>query len=134
VSWARDNPAPEKYFYFGHGSGGAGLYAFKLMKEVYGTPKRPVQNNSRIRRMNLAPAVDRIFTANDSVAFQSVEDILDWDPSGPNVYRSIRKATDSFLDDNDQTRYWRQILPKLTEHFQVVRNLFGPRIKQSKWL
>lgn len=133
-AWARENPKPEKLFYFGNGSGGGGLHAFKLMKEVYGTPKKPIQDSKRIPNMKLAPAVDKIYTANDNVAFQSVEDILDWNPYGHNVYMDVRKATDPFLDDNNQTRYWKQILPKLTEHFQVVRDLFGPRIKQSKWL
>ena len=131
-AWIRENPDPRKYFYFGHGSGGAGSYAFKLMKEVYGSPKKPVPDNLRPRNVFLAPAVDRIFTARDDVAFQSVEDIMDWDPSGPNLFRDIRKATDPFLDDNDQSRYWNNILPKLTGHFQVVRDLFGPRIQQSK--
>ena len=27
-----------------------------------------------------------------------------------------------------------ELLPKLRDHFQVVRDLFGPRIRQSKWL
>ncbi len=133
-SWIRENPQCEKYFYFGKGSGGAGAYAFQLMKTVYGTPKRPIRDNQRIPNAFLAPAVDKNFTSNDDVAFQSIEDVNDWSPAGPNPFTDIRKATDPLLDDNDQSRYWRQIFPKLTEHFQVVRDLFGPRLKQSKSL
>jgi hypothetical protein len=132
--WARENNELAKYFYFGNGSGGGGLHAFKLMKEVYGTPKKPIPDHSGIPNMNLAPAVDRIYTPNDDIAFESIEDIRDWNAYGPNLYRDVRKATDPYLDDVNHVRYWNQILPRLTEHFQVVRDLFGPRIKQSSWL
>jgi hypothetical protein len=132
--WIKAGGNTRKYLYFAHGSGGAGLYAFNLMKMVYGTPKNPIRDNQRIPNMYLAPAVDRFFTSRDDVAFQSIEEILDWGPAGPNLYNDIRKATDPFLDDGNQSRYWNKILPKLTGHFQMVRDLFGPRISQSQWL
>jgi hypothetical protein len=130
-AWLRDNPKPDKYFYVGNGSGNYGYYAFKWMKEIYGTPKKPMPDGRGAPNTYVAPAVDRIFTAKDNVAFQSIPDIKDWSPSGPNVYQQIRKETDPFLDDNDQTRYWPKLLPKLTGHFQTVRDLLGPRITQS---
>jgi hypothetical protein len=134
ASWARENPQPDKVFYVGNGSGGGGLHAFKLMKEVYGTPKQPVQSGKRLPNTYLAPAVDKVYTANDDVAFQSLADVTDWNPAGPNVYTDVRKATDPLLDGNDHSRYWKQLFPKLTGHFQVVRDLLGPRLKQSRWL
>lgn len=133
-SWIRENPNPEKYFYFANGSGGGGSYAFGLMKEVYGSPKKPIENHRRIPDLYLAPAVDGIATARDDIAFQSIPDILDWSPAGPNVYNDVRKKTDPYLDDPSHARYWGQIRGKLTGHFQVVRDLLGPRIRQSKWL
>ena len=130
--WAKENPGSKKFIYFGNGSGNGGSHAFKFMKEVYGTPKKPIPDHQGLPNVNLAPAVDRIYTANDNIAFQSIEDIQEaWNPYGPNVYRDVRKATDPFLNDKTHTTYWSKILPKLTEHFQVVRDLFGPRIKQS---
>jgi len=134
-SWARENPAPDKVFYVGNGSGGGGSHAFKLMKAVYGTPKKPIKDTQRIPRLNLAPAVDKVFTARDTIAFQPVvEDPDDWNPAGRNVYTDARAATDRYLDDADHTTYWSKLRPKLSDHFQVVRDLFGPRIRQSRWL
>ncbi len=133
-SWIRTIPKVEKYIYVASGSGGGGLYTFQMMKAVYGTPKKPLLNGQRIPNVYLAPAVDKNFTANDDVAFQSFEDLNDWGAAGPNLYSDTRKATDVFLDDGNQARYWSKLRPKLTGHFQVVRDIFGPRIKQSKWL
>ena len=45
-----------------------------------------------------------------------------------------RTATDRYLGDADHSRYWSNLLPKLSDHFQVARDLFGPRIRQSRWL
>ena len=53
---------------------------------------------------------------------------------GPAFYTQVRTATDRYLGDADQSTYWSKLLPKLRDHFQVVRDLFGPRIRQSKWL
>jgi hypothetical protein len=103
------------------------------MQAVYGSPRKPLRT-STLPNMKVAPAVDKVATANDKIAFQSVEDIMDWDPYGPNTYREVRKKTDPFLDDKNPSRYWPQILPKLVGHFQVVRDLLTPRIKQSQWL
>jgi hypothetical protein len=133
-TWIRDNPKPTKYFYFAHGSGGAGSYAFNLMKQVYGTPKKRLGRNGGLPNVFLAPDVDRVAMANDEIAFQTIADIFDWGVVTAGNYTDIRKATDVFLDDSDQTRYWRAILPKLAGHFQCVRDTFGPRIKQSQSL
>jgi hypothetical protein len=132
-AWLRDNPKPDKVFYFGNGSGAHGYYAFKLMKEVYGTLKQPVPPSRQIPNMYLAPAVDKVFTADDNYAFEPIEDPNDWG-TRRNPYTDVRRATDPSLKNQDQGEYWSKILPKLTEHFQVVRDLLGPRIQQSKWL
>jgi hypothetical protein len=133
-SWIKEFPTPEKYFYFANGSGGGGSYAFTMMKDVYGSPRKPIESNRRTPNLYLAPAADGIATARDDIAFQSIPDILDWSPAGPNVYNDLRKKTDPFLDDQNHTRYWGHIQHKLTGHFQVVKDLLAPRIKQSKWL
>jgi hypothetical protein len=132
--WVKATPKPDKVIYFGNGSGGGGSHAFRMMKEVYGTPKKPLGDGQRPPNTYLAPAVDRVWTAKDDVAFQSVQDVTDWNPAGPNVYTDVRKATDQYLDDKDQSRYWGALFPRLTDHFQLVRDLFGPRLKQSRWL
>jgi hypothetical protein len=133
-SWIRETPTPEKYFYVANGSGGGGLYAFNLMKDVYGTPRKPISSQRQIPNLYLAPAVDGIATARDDIAFQSIPDILDWSPAGPNVYNDVRKKTDPFLDDASHMRYWSELRGKLVGHFRVVKDLLGPRIRQSKWL
>ncbi|MBL8793760.1 MAG: hypothetical protein JNM56_07645 [Planctomycetia bacterium] len=133
-SWARENPRPDKVFYVGDGSGAGGRHAFQLMKQVYGTPKRPLARSQALPRMYVAPAVDRVYTADDDVAFQSIIDVTDWSPAGPNVYTDVRKATDPLLDSYDHSVYWTKLFPKLSGHFHVVRDLLGPRIKQSQWL
>lgn len=131
--WARQNPSQEKYFYFGNGSGDGGLHAFNMMREVYGTPKKPRPAHGPIANLYVAPAVDKVFTARDDTAFQSIADIKDWGPPGPNAYNDVREKTDPYLDQS-VSKYWNAILPSLTEHFQVVRNLLRPRIEQSQWL
>jgi hypothetical protein len=134
-TWSRANPGPEKVFYIGNGSGGGGSYAFDLMKAVYGTPRSPIKESERIPRLKVAPAVDKIYTGNDTIAFQAVvEDPDDWNPAGRNVYTDVRTATDRYLGDADHTRYWSNLRPRLSDHFQVVRDLVGPRIRQSRWL
>jgi hypothetical protein len=132
-SWCWTNPKPKKVFYFGNGSGAKGAYAYKLMREVYGTLKHPAAKP--VPNTSLAPAVDKVFTANDTYAFQPIQDPDDWGAPGHNPYTDVRTATDPYLkNDDNQAPYWSRIYPKLTEHFQVVRDLFGPRVQQSKVL
>ena len=133
-AWSRKNPKPAKYWYVGDGSGDLGGNAFKFMKEQYGTPKKPIPEKQRIENTYLAYAVDKVLTLMDSVAYQPViEDPDDWGLRR-DVYSEARRATDRYLDDPNASTYWSKLRPKLTNHFQVVRNLFGPRIKLCKWL
>jgi hypothetical protein len=132
--WSRRNPTPAKYWYVGDGSGQGGDHAFEFMKEQYGTPKKPIPEKQRIANTYLAYAVDKVLTTMNSVAFQPViEDPDDWGLRR-DVYSEVRRATDRYLDDTNASTYWSKLRPKLTNHFQVVRNLLGPRIKQSRWL
>jgi hypothetical protein len=132
--WTRELPNPDKVFYFANGSGGHGSHAFKMMKGVYGTPKNPLGSGGGLPNTYVAPAVDRIYTAQDDVAFESLEDVQDRSAAGPNRYVDVRKATDPLLDDTYQGRWWGKIYGSLTGHFQCVRDLLGPRIMQSAWL
>jgi len=132
--WSRANPRPAKYWYVGNGSGQGGSHSFEFMKEQYGTPKNPVPEKQRIANTYLAYAVDKVLTMIDSIAFQPViQDPNDWG-IGRDVYSEVRRATDRYLADANYSTYWSKLVPKLTNHFQVVRNLFGPRLKQSRSL
>ena len=104
------------------------------MKAQYGTPKKPLPEKQRITNTYLAYAVDKVATTNDRIAFQPVITVPDdWGPNR-DVYTEVRRATDRYLDDANSSTYWSKLRPKLSNHFHVVKNLFGPRIKQSRWL
>jgi hypothetical protein len=131
-AWSRKHPKPAKYWYVGDGSGQGGSHCFKFMKEQYGTPKKPEKRG--IENTYLAYAVDKVLTTMDSVAFQPViENPNDWG-ARRDVYTQVRRDTDRYLADADHSIYWSKLRPKLLNHFQVVRDLFGPRLKQSQSL
>jgi hypothetical protein len=136
-AWAREFPSVKKYSYIGNGS--FGWDSFGFMKHVHGTPTKPVAATARIPNMFLAPAISGHLTAIDRIAFQTVEDIQkkapkDWQVAGLNWYETVRKKTDVYLDEAKYNKYWGEIWAKLKEHFHVVIDLFGPRIKQSAFL
>ncbi len=96
-------------------------------KRVYGTPKGPLQLGARLLNVYLAPALPG--TELDMVAFQFSEDIKAKAIAG-NRYEEIRKQVDPLLDD--PTKYWSTIIPLgLKDHYPVVSELLGPRIRQS---
>lgn len=132
-AWAKDNPTPKKYLYVANGSGDFGSYAFTFMRSHYGTPRKPVAAMDRIANTYLAPAVDRVSTGNDRIAFQDlVVDPDDWG-IGRDATSEVRRTTDQHLGST-QSAYWGQLRPKLSGHFQVVRNLLTPRLQNSSFL
>ncbi len=126
--WARSQGRMPLYFYFGQGTKPAfhgDVLGF--WKRVYGTPKSPLPLGSRMLNVYLAPALPG--SEVDSVAFQLSED-LKAKPKAANRYEEIRKQVDPLLDN--PTSYWSKIISLgLKDHYPVVSDLLGPRIKQS---
>jgi hypothetical protein len=126
--WARARSHMPLYFYFGQGT----KPAFRgdvlgLWRRAYGTLKKPLPLGARMLNLYLAPALQG--TEFDSVAFQFSEDIAA-KRAPANRYEEIRKQVDPFLDDT--TTYWSKIIALgLKDHYPVVSELLGPRIKQS---
>ena len=96
-----------------------------LWKPAYGTPKKPLQLGARLLNLYLAPALPG--AELDMVAFQFSEDIQ---AKASNRYEEVRKQVDPLLDN--PTQYWSTIIALgLKDHYPVVSELLGPRIRQS---
>ncbi|AGA28829.1 hypothetical protein [Singulisphaera acidiphila] len=126
--WAKAQKGVPLYFYFGQGTKPAfNGDVLGFWKRVYGTPKSPIPASGRMRSVFLAPALPG--TELDMVAFQSAEDILAKARPG-NRYEEVRRKVDPLLDN--PTKYWSTIIDEgLKDHYPVVADLLGPRIKQS---
>jgi hypothetical protein len=126
--WARAQTRMPLYFYFGQGTQPAyNGDVLGFWKRVYGTPKSPLPLGARMLNVYLAPALPG--TELDMVAFQFSEDIKAKAIAG-NRYEEIRKQVDPLLDT--PTKYWSTIITLgLKDHYPVVSELLGPRIRQS---
>lgn len=126
--WAKGQKGIPLYFYFGRGTRPADNGdVLGFWKRVYGTPKSPIPAAGRLRMVHLAPALPG--TELDMVAFQSAEDIKAKGKPG-NRYEEVRQKVDPLLDNPG--KYWSTIIDEgLMDHYPVVSDLLGPRIKQS---
>lgn len=126
--WARERGGIPLYFYFGDGTkpsdNGNVLDFWRL---VYGTLKNPLKLGSRMSNVHLAPSL--LGTEMDQVAFQLSEDIKA-KPRPTNRYEEVRSIVDPLLDRTGA--YWTALLKEgLFDHYRVVSDLLGPRIRQS---
>ncbi|HSA47985.1 MAG TPA: hypothetical protein P5552_16030 [Candidatus Competibacteraceae bacterium] len=125
--WIRTHKIKTKlYFYIANGSNSE--YAVALWKAIHGTPMRPTWEDSR-KNIYLAMALKAYGTLVDRIAFQSTEEIQK--KFAMDAYELMRKQVDPLLDDPKPSKYWQKIYPYLKGHFEVVRDLLGPRIQQS---
>lgn len=124
-SWARPLAARGVKIYFYLANGSSAIHFAEFWTAAFGTPKAPKPGG--MRNLFLAPAVPGVEI--DSTAFQSVDDIGS-KPDSPNPFETVRRKTDPYLGDPRQ--YARKLGGEaLKDHFQVVRELFGPRIAAS---
>lgn len=126
--WARAQKRMPLYFYFGQGTKPAyNGDVLGLWKRAYGTPKNPLALGARMLNLYLAPALPG--TELDIVAFQFSEDIKA-KTVARNRYEEVRKIVDPLLDDSN--KYWSTIIAQgLKDHYPVVSDLLGARIRQS---
>src|SRR5207244_1700876 len=126
--WARSMARMPLYFYFGQGTKPAyNGDVLGFWTRVYGTLKNPLRFGTRMLNVHLAPALPG--TEMDMVAFQHSEDIMR-KATASNRDDEVRKQVDPLLDN--PTEYWSTIIRLgLLDHYPVVSELLGPRIKQS---
>jgi hypothetical protein len=120
----------ELYFYVADGSGGGGQWLVNLWKAALGTLKAPLPAGP-LRNLHLALGLKSPGTLVDRTAFQTVDDIKK--KVAPNDYEKVRAKLDPLLDGKLST-YWIATKKELINHFQIVRDAFGHRAKQSSSL
>jgi hypothetical protein len=98
-----------------------------LWTKTYGTLKKP--RNIRPRNVFMTPSINVLGTLVDRTAFQTSEDIQK--KTALDDYERLRKAADPLLDGRNPSVYWTKLLSNMKGHFEVVSDVFGPRIAQS---
>jgi hypothetical protein len=126
--WARGRGGIPLYFYYGQGTKPSyNGDVLGLWRKAYGTLRNPLPLGGRMMNLYLAPALPG--TEMDMIAFQHSED-LKRKPRPANRYEEVRKIVDPLLDNTDQ--YWSKLIAEgLKDHYPVVSELLGPRIRQS---
>ena len=114
----------KSYFYLADGS--SGVHFAEFWKASFGTPQAPKPGGG-LKNLYLAPAVPGCEV--DSTAFQSMEAITA-KPDATNPFDVVRRKTDPYL--GEPATYSNKISREaLKGHFQVVRELFTPRLVRS---
>jgi hypothetical protein len=113
------------YMYFAKGIRGSRV--IDLWTKTYGTLKNP--KNIRPRNVFMTPSINVLGTLVDRTAFQTSEEIQK--KTALDDYERARKEADPLLDSRKPADYWSKLSPKLKGHFEVVADVFGPRIAQS---
>lgn len=113
------------YMYFAKGIRGSRV--IDLWTKTYGTLKKP--RNIRPRNVFMTPSIKALGTLVDRTAFQTSEEIQK--KTALDDYERLRQSADPLLDSRNPSAYWSKLVPKLKGHFEVVADVFGPRIAQS---
>jgi len=113
------------YMYFAKGIRGERV--IDLWTKTYGTLKKP--RNIRPRNVFMTPSINALGTLVDRTAFQTSDEIQK--KTALDDYERLRKAADPLLDSRNPSAYWTKLSSKLKGHFEVVTDVFGPRIAQS---
>ncbi|MDQ3331155.1 MAG: hypothetical protein M3552_10955, partial [Planctomycetota bacterium] len=114
------------YMYFAKGIRGSRV--IDLWTKTYGTLKKP-RPGGRPRNVFMTPSLKALGTLVDRTAFQTSEEIQK--KTALDDYERLRKAADPLLDSRNPGEYWSKLSSKLKGHFEVVADVFGPRIGQS---
>jgi hypothetical protein len=128
-AWADGLPGVSFHFYVAKGSVDYKHFPSYLVR-AYGTPAKP--RNPPMAKVFLAPGVNKppLQSVPDDQVGESFDAIQKKQAAALSDYEKLRLVLDNKLDEKQGA--WETEVKKhhLKEHYEVVRDLFGPRIER----